>query len=475
MSENKTNSDHNFVKIFLAIATVSGLIIGAITLGMDLGSNSPTNSDIIDNGLPNSSSEQISTSESLNTSETQINPSISDSPPINTMSSNCESDTAIINSQLGTKATIYGPCEYYSFNDSPFYEMSSSSGDNFKLESFELDGELTKSGVKLITNVEQGNIKRDFPTNSVEIGGDSLLLQHSQDASFVFEDNGFGLPTYAGIVFTGSCCYGNAANIYFKAIGQNNEVLGERKYHPGSGSDQGKQDEDRFFGVFYEEGIKTIQIWTDAGNTADTWEVDHLQYGYLKLVAPQIPTDSSVKPKFYGPISYHEFADSPFKSLKDNHQSYWYFEDFEDGSLDVPIQINPSPGILKEAKFSVDRDDGRLDGIGVGGSLSMNTQRVQLIFNSDALGILPTHVGFVLTGSSSPGLGAPYNPEFILEAYDKNGDKIISIPGLSGGRDFYEVTDDKFFGVIDEEGIESVQLIFKREPYVRIDHIQYGR
>ena len=182
------------------IVTIIGISVGFPSTNNEQ-NNTVTQSPEINiniNTDPDNPTIQVDNSNVVETDKDGKEDSIKKSIPDTPVSINCSGDSRVVNSNSNTKAIFYGPCEYKSFNDSPFYDLSSNSGDNFKLEDFELSGELTKSGVTLKTQVEMGNIVRSYPVNSVEFAGDSLLFQTSQIAEFQFDELQFGnYPNYA--------------------------------------------------------------------------------------------------------------------------------------------------------------------------------------------------------------------------------------------------------------------------------------
>ena len=190
---------------------------------------------------------------------------------------------------------------------------------------------------------------------------------------------------------------------------------------------------------------------------------------------------SQVQAGLSGPTPYLSLNDSPFKS-KDYSGGYFYLEDFEDGSLNVPgVTINVGSVIDRGGtNDSVDGDDGVIDGHG--GTLSWWTgfgvQDLVVTFDKDVLGVLPTDVGIVWTdvGWSAPVLG--YG-DVVFEAFDASGTSIGKVGPvyLGDGKFLGETEEDRFFGCSWPDGISYFSISMPNaDPYINweVDHLQYG-
>lgn len=194
----------------------------------------------------------------------------------------------------------------------------------------------------------------------------------------------------------------------------------------------------------------------------------------LLSVGILIPPVTFAAPVFLGPSAYVQFADSPFSGTG---FGYFYLEDFEDDSLNTPGVTasagNPTgPGGLTD---SVDADDGSVDGSGTLGHSYFGGGATGFTFTFDAgvLGSLPTHVGIVWTD------GAISN-EVTFEAFGASGTSLGTIvaPGI-GDSDFLGGTsEDRFFGVIDSQGISDIRIFNSMMSGggsgIEVDHLQYG-
>ena len=195
---------------------------------------------------------------------------------------------------------------------------------------------------------------------------------------------------------------------------------------------------------------------------------------------------------FLAPSPYLSAADSPFPL--DSSPSF-VFEDFEDapgcvpgpgsfcggGKLDAPgvRMVNGNTG----QGMSVDADDGLIDGSGAEGASASATSvyfnpdmkywldAIELEFDADVLGSLPTAVGFVLTSGAGEHSG--------LTVYDAQGEyAYFDTSGLV--LDSSVTSDDRFIGIINPNGIARVtmgRLIFPTSgdfTSPRLDHLQYG-
>jgi PKD repeat protein len=173
----------------------------------------------------------------------------------------------------------------------------------------------------------------------------------------------------------------------------------------------------------------------------------------------------------YGPTHYASFEDSPFISFKEN--SSFYFEDFEDGALNVPLSIDPSVGrILGDNQLadSVDEDDGIIDGYGTQGMYYQAlTRKITLQFNQNN-GSYPSFAGLVITD-------ALISKSFSFEAYDQEGTKIAEIGPLTIGDDKQtgETAEDTFVGFESNDNSMQIKAIVITSGYdFEMDHIQFG-
>jgi hypothetical protein len=166
-------------------------------------------------------------------------------------------------------------------------------------------------------------------------------------------------------------------------------------------------------------------------------------------------------------------CDSPFQDV--NFPSYFYLEDFEDGTLSTPGVTSTSsttsansgdPSLVD----SVDCDDGVVDGICVGcDALFSGSGSIQVTFDAQALGALPTHVGMVWTDG---GFGSTVT----VTGYDV-ADQVIytqTVNGIGDNSNYGTTAEDRFFGIVHYAGVKSVKLA-NSSGGIEIDHLQYGR
>ena len=165
-------------------------------------------------------------------------------------------------------------------------------------------------------------------------------------------------------------------------------------------------------------------------------------------------------PTLLGPTPYLSFNDSPFKNVS---FSYFYLEDFEDGSLNVPgVTASSASGLpvwVEGPGFytdSVDIDDGVIDGKGqqghdFGENGNGTIGGVKFTFNANTLGNLPTHVGIVWTDSYSSFGGIDQTP-LTFQGFDAQGNSLGTIAlgqgQIGDTRNDGTTVDDRFFGVI---------------------------
>lgn len=172
-------------------------------------------------------------------------------------------------------AQMLGPSSYVQFSDSPFFGGSFG---YFYLEDMEDDlfsqPGVTKSAGNVIGpgGLTDSVDADDGVVDGSGTSGRSLFSgSGSTGITFTFDALVLGaLPTHAGIVWTDG-----AGTINFEARDAGGSLIGSLSGTHADGSITGQTAEDRFYGVQYAAGIKSIKIW----NTAGGIEVDHLQYG----------------------------------------------------------------------------------------------------------------------------------------------------------------------------------------------------
>jgi hypothetical protein len=173
-------------------------------------------------------------------------------------------------------ATFFAPAtSYLSSADIPagFY----ASGSPTLLENFEdgvLDGTLAASnGIVIAPGGNTDSVDADDGSiNGNGNGGRSWF--GGSPITFTFTGAG-ALPTAFGLVWTD----GGAGDWTLSAIAADNSSLGSITRSIGDGSIRGTTAEDRFFGVQFAGGIKSITI-----SSAGAVELDHVQYGAMAAV-----------------------------------------------------------------------------------------------------------------------------------------------------------------------------------------------
>lgn len=162
----------------------------------------------------------------------------------------------------------------------------------------------------------------------------------------------------------------------------------------------------------------------------------------------------------------------PFAGVQ--FDSYFYFDDFDDKVIDLPGLTSSSQAFSDSSGAalvdSVDCDDGVVDGKCTGcNALFASTGSLELTFDAQVLGDLPTHVGMVWTDGS-------YNATVTLTAYDAS-DAVIYLEtaeGIGDNSNYGETDEDRFFGVVSSGGVQRV-TISNPGGGIEIDHLQYGR
>jgi hypothetical protein len=185
------------------------------------------------------------------------------------------------------------------------------------------------------------------------------------------------------------------------------------------------------------------------------------------------------------PSPYFSLADSPFVDL---NEGTFIFEDFEDGSLDLPVGVVGYPGLIMEPSpltDSVDGDDGIVDGSGSEGKSYRPTfisvgftnpptylTEYRLSFTSTEPGGLPTAVGLVVTD------GLP-GSTIVVSVDDRNGLNTFVLYNMNFDMDSSGSTfEDRFIGVTNPLGMREVRFGhhwrgFPHEARFEIDHLQF--
>ena len=172
-----------------------------------------------------------------------------------------------------------------------------------------------------------------------------------------------------------------------------------------------------------------------------------------------------------GPSEYVRFSDSPFDSQT---LSWFYLEDFEDGSLNT-LGVAASAGAVNapsSSTDSVDADDGIIDGFGAGGHsyhyYVPGRPGVTFTFDDTQLGALPTHVGLVLTDST------PTGGNTTITFFDSAGGTLALFDPYDARTGANTATaGDRFFGVIAAGGVSSIKISDAGYAF-ELDHLQYG-
>lgn len=186
----------------------------------------------------------------------------------------------------------------------------------------------------------------------------------------------------------------------------------------------------------------------------------------------------SLAATWYGPQPYHTVLDSPFHYIP---HSYFYVEDFEDGSLNTP-GVSVTGGLVfgpSTSTDSVDGDDGHIDGLGKAGHSYWSNYFINGItftFSATTLGNLPTMAGIVWTDVGQVSSGTTGYGNVVFEAFDQNAVSLGTIgPVLLGdGLLQGEASEDRFFGVENAGGISKIKLSMTNSYDFEMDHVQYG-
>ena len=182
-------------------------------------------------------------------------------------------------------AIFWGPTVYLSASDIPtgFY-LGGSPILLDDLEDNSLDSSLTASAGSIIDASIWGTFvdSVDADDGSIDGLGNRGHSWFSGDVTFTYVGSG-PMPTAFGLVWTD----GSGA-ITFTATDASGQSLATQSYFGiPDNTFEGTTADDRFFGVQFAGGIKSIRISTGGGGI----EVDHIQYGQMVSSVPE-PTSA---------------------------------------------------------------------------------------------------------------------------------------------------------------------------------------
>jgi hypothetical protein len=176
-----------------------------------------------------------------------------------------------------------------------------------------------------------------------------------------------------------------------------------------------------------------------------------------------------------GPIPYLSITNSPFYEGITNGTVF--LETFESGALSVPGVLILRGYVSKDEPDvdSVDADDGRIDGDGSRGHSFFGSGRIPLAyfaFDTNVLGRYPTKVGIVWTDGDA----SPTRSHVSFRAFSPIEGEGGSISAELGDADRAGGTgEDRFFGIISSNGIESFTLSGSPGSFfMESDHLQFG-
>ncbi len=166
-------------------------------------------------------------------------------------------------------------------------------------------------------------------------------------------------------------------------------------------------------------------------------------------------------------------CDSPFDGVV--FPLYHYLDNFEDHLLNTPgatasSTLSSANSGSQSLVDSVDCDDGVLDGNCSGcDALFSGSGAIDVTFDAQALGTLPSHVGLVWTDGG-------YSCDVTVTGYDA-ADTLIytqTVSGIGDNSNYGETAEDRFFGIVHYAGVKRIHLA-NTGGGIEIDHLQYGR
>lgn|GEM_PF-3967473 len=197
--------------------------------------------------------------------------------------------------------------------------------------------------------------------------------------------------------------------------------------------------------------------------------------GLLVACAVSVPLLTAPTATLIGPIPYLSITNSPFYEGITNGTVF--LETFESGALSVPGVLILRGYVSKDEPDvdSVDADDGRIDGDGSRGHSFFGSGRIPLAyfaFDTNVLGRYPTKVGIVWTDGDA----SPTRSHVSFRAFSPIEGEGGSISAELGDADRAGGTgEDRFFGIISSNGIESFTLSGSPGSFfIESDHVQFG-
>ena len=299
-----------------------------------------------------------------------------------------------------------------------------------------------------------------------------------------------GAVTGAGTIGKGTTSDGdlefNGGNLYL--TGMNNNLIQMDLTNTTNSADIGLMGFNNVFGLATGDNgvlygatttskIIAFNTSTGAGSVILDYSGHGLSGAWGASTLPKVlPHAAFTSATFYGPASYLSSRDSPFFGTK---FSYFYLEDFEDGSLNTPgVTASSGWSVISGNNDvdSVDADDGVIDGKGnTGKSFFSNfvSNRLTFTFNAAALGgNLPTHAGIVWTDANA----SANRRQVEFSALDSSGTSLGSIGPFELGDNVINGTtaEDRFLGVYNPSGISSITISMPGSNNWEVDHLQYG-
>lgn len=191
-------------------------------------------------------------------------------------------------------------------------------------------------------------------------------------------------------------------------------------------------------------------------------------------IAALLISCSTPAAEFLTPTPYLSFQDNPFRTT--SFQQFW-LENFEDGLLNTPGARSNTGRIQfqRSTTDSVDADDGSINGFGTAGR-SWHSASVHSAIRFDfsrVNGLLPTHVGLVWTDVGITTFGGTGFGRVTLQAFGPTNILLGASPTsqTGDGRITGETAEDRFFGVINLDGISAVELITSNSIDWELDHL----
>ena len=181
--------------------------------------------------------------------------------------------------------TSYGPVKYTSFKDTLFSSIIEQSEyffiDDFEDKIFNLFGVAAKDAIIIEPGTKTESVDAEDGELPNGKGSDGhSFYSGSGTITFTFDEDKLGkLPTYAGVVVTYAQMTAGRMGVEIIAYDSDNNPVGSSEAGFFYNTGEGTPADDKFIGVSYSEGIKSVQV-KPVVDYSRIIQVDHFQFGW---------------------------------------------------------------------------------------------------------------------------------------------------------------------------------------------------